>query len=366
LSLHYNRIHQRSGINPAVAAAIAVLGAGQPGQTLVPSSNPPGFMWVNADVDDAEIWKPNTPYTADQIFSFSTANTTAESIDGVELEPGKTYLGKYATAKTSNGTLTNAEIALIEIVSGGNDGILYFGGWLLAEEYPVDALVHNNGKLYVANDYIPVGTAFVVGTTGQTWMLVGGDTATVSAPANGSSIAPSGPGSTYTVDLTALPDQVYTLNALTGVDGDLLRLKVIGATATKFLRVTLPDGLDGNPGPGQFVELNVGDDALTLQYMAATTEYQIISSHLARLGNTSSSAAPQRASDIFTLTAGTAAYTLPNGPLTSDDIQRMTVHVEGSSDLIRGRNYTVSGAVITFIPPTSNLITTNTQAQVTY
>ena len=91
-----------------------------------------------------------------------------------------------------------------------------------------------------------------------------------------------------------------------------------------------------------------------------------ISSHLARIGNTTSSSAPQRNADIFTLTAGTAAYTLPNGALSSDDIQRMTVHVEGSSDLVRGKNYTVSGAVITFIPPTSNLITTNTTAQVTY
>ena len=120
------------------AAALLALGAGQPGQIIrADSTSPIGFSWVYPDVDDAELWQPNTPYTADQIFSFSTANTDAQSIGGVDLEPGKTYLGKYATAKTSSGTLTNAEIALIEIVSGGNDGILYFGGWVLAEEYPV-------------------------------------------------------------------------------------------------------------------------------------------------------------------------------------------------------------------------------------
>ena len=62
------------------------------------------------DLDDSEIWKKNTLYTKDNIFSFSTSNTTAKWLDGTKIAPNTTMLARYDINTTSNGSLTNAEM----------------------------------------------------------------------------------------------------------------------------------------------------------------------------------------------------------------------------------------------------------------
>jgi len=44
--------------------------------------------------------------------------------------------------------------------------------WELARAYSKDSIASRNGMLYAANDAIPAGTPFEVGTTGSTWRLV--------------------------------------------------------------------------------------------------------------------------------------------------------------------------------------------------
>ena len=76
-----------------------------------------GYILSGESNSGIDPWEAGKDYEIGDLFTFTTTNTTAVDINGNKIVAGETYIGKYETAKTSNGTLTNAEMALIEIVS---------------------------------------------------------------------------------------------------------------------------------------------------------------------------------------------------------------------------------------------------------
>jgi hypothetical protein len=117
----------------------------------------------NSDIDNADKWIGNKNYT-DEIFSFSTPNTTAVDIDGNKIEANKTYLAKYKVPKTSNTTLTNAEIALFELVSGSSDSADFIKANITlpnvttADQTKTYILLNSNDVLLPDGGYVSDGT----------------------------------------------------------------------------------------------------------------------------------------------------------------------------------------------------------------
>ena len=70
-------------------------------------------------VDNAELWKQNTDYKADDVFHFSTSNITAKWANGSPITANNVYFAKYLVDTTSSNDLTNAEMAKLEVVSDG-------------------------------------------------------------------------------------------------------------------------------------------------------------------------------------------------------------------------------------------------------
>ena len=110
------------------------------------------------------------------------------------------------------------------------------------------------------------------------------ETGVVLNPENGSQVMPSVTGIMYVYDLTEESDPVtITLDALPGNAYDIITIKAIGSSETKKVRLNLPDGLDGNMTAGRYVEIDTGNDTITLQRSPANDQYLVKHSHLQRI-----------------------------------------------------------------------------------
>lgn len=136
------------------------------------------------DVDNSEVYSISlaSPAIAGQL------NSTVKLKDTKCYKPDGTLaavslIGSYSLNNVNydkiNSNLSGINLGLVShfdgidsknTVKASSISIVYD----YANAYDKDVIVENTGSMYKSNDHIPAGTAFAIGTTGATWMSVGG------------------------------------------------------------------------------------------------------------------------------------------------------------------------------------------------